>query len=141
MGLQYPPKMGEVLVCDFVKAEDNSLRGFVIPEMVKRRPVVVLSSTSYKLCIVAVLSATEPRPLRNWHYELTWTSPLPSPYDKEITCWVKGDHIYTVSYERLALFFAGKDAKGKRIYDKRYLLPEQLEEVKKAVNAALNWEV
>lgn len=125
------------MTCDFVEAKKGSLRGFVVPEMIKRRPVIVLAAPVYGRCLVACLSTTEPRPIRAWHYEITWSPPLPEPYGRDVVCWAAGDQLYTVSYGRLGLFFTGKDERGKRIYDKRYLSPEQMEGVKAAVSAAL----
>ena len=137
MSIQYPPKPGEILICTFQSADKGALNGFVVPEMIKKRPVVVLSSKSYKLCLVVALSTTPPRPVRDWHYEINWEAPLPQPFDSEISCWAKGDHIYAVSYERLNQFYAGKDYSGKRIYERRYLSADQLLGVRDGVRSAI----
>ena len=137
VAIKYLPGMSEILVCDFVKAKDKSLQGFIVPEMIKRRPVAVVSAPVYGRCIIVALSTTAPRPLAPWHYEITWEIPLPRPYDKSTTCWALGDHVYTVSYGRLSLFSGGRDPQGKRIYLKYYLKPEQLIGVRSAIRAAL----
>lgn len=137
MGIQFPPKTGEILVCNFQAADKGALNGFVVPEMIKKRPVVVLSSKSYKLCLVVASIATPPKPLRDWHYEIIWDVPLPRPYDREIGCWAKGDHIYAISYERLNQFYAGKDNRGRRIYERRLLSAEQFLGVKEGVRNAI----
>jgi uncharacterized protein YifN (PemK superfamily) len=137
MAIKYPPTMSEILVCDFVQAKAKSLRGFVVPEMIKRRPVAVVSTPEYGRCIIVCFSATAPKHLKSWHYEINWDPLLPSPYDKSPTCWALGDHVYTVSYERLSLFLGGKDPQGKRIYPKLYLKPEQLAGVRAAIRAGL----
>lgn len=95
MALPYFPKRGEVLVCDF----DT---GFQPPEMVKKRPVVVVSrkdTHNRRLCTVVPFSTTAPEPVHKWHH------PLPHvqvPGLKAIdTMWAKCDMVVTVSFERL----------------------------------------
>lgn len=89
------PKLGHVLICDF--ATD-----FVPPEMVKRRPVVVISKPEThdrRLCTVVPLSTTAPSPIKPWHHLLK-TNPLPDSFAyKEV--WAKCDMLYTVSFSRL----------------------------------------
>lgn len=95
MALPYFPRRGEVLICDF----DS---GFRPPEMVKRRPVVVLSvkeSHSRRLCTVVPFSTTAPAPVCQWHHCLPQvTVPgLVAVGDM----WAKCDMIATVSFDRL----------------------------------------
>jgi uncharacterized protein YifN (PemK superfamily) len=115
MAIQYHPEPGTILICDF--------HGFRSPEMLKRRPVVVISPRlrqRYKLCTVVPLSTTTPIPQTAYHYRLHTVPPLPEPYDSEHQ-WVKGDMVYTVSFDRLFLPFAGKDPLGNRQYDARVI--------------------
>ena len=59
MALKFHPKPGTILVCDF-------RQGFRAPEMIKRRPVVVVSPrlrNRTDLCTVVPLSTIEPRPI------------------------------------------------------------------------------
>jgi uncharacterized protein YifN (PemK superfamily) len=110
MAMKYHPEIGTIVICDF--------RGFVEPEMVKRRPVVIVSPrlrNRDRLCTVVPLSTTEPKPIMPYHYKLKLDQPLPSPYNSPFH-WVKGDMFATVSFDRLFLPFAGKDAKGQRQY-------------------------
>jgi uncharacterized protein YifN (PemK superfamily) len=95
MALPYFPHRGEILVCDF----DT---GFKPPEMVKKRPVVVVSrrdSHSRRLCSVVPFSTTEPNPVMPWHHPLPhitvpgWKATGPM--------WAKCDMLATVSFERL----------------------------------------
>jgi mRNA interferase MazF len=122
MAIQFNPTQGTVLVCDF-----NT--GFVEPEMVKRRPVVVVSPrlrTRERLCTVVPLSTTDPVVVAPYHYRICIDPPLPSPYDAKFH-WVKADMIYTVSFGRLHCMFDGKDpASGKRNYDIRVIEREDL---------------
>lgn len=88
------PKRGHILLCDFN-------RGFVPPEMVKIRPVAVLSPTAYHgsgLCTVVPLSTTAPNQPKPWHY-LFSHNPL-SPDGEPV--WAKCDLVTSVSIDRLA---------------------------------------
>jgi mRNA interferase MazF len=111
MALRYHPDIGTVVICDFC--------GFVAPEMVKRRPVVIISPNFKKrigLCTIVPLSLTEPNPIMSYHCKLTLDKRLPPPYDSSATSWVKGDLLATVSFTRLFLPYAGKDIRGNRKY-------------------------
>lgn len=93
--LPYYPKRGEVLICNF----DS---GFKPPEMVKRRPVVVLSSKeshSRRVCTVVPFSTTQPEPKRQWHHCLSHVKvPGLMPCDD---MWAKCDMLATVGFDRL----------------------------------------
>lgn len=115
MAIQFHPEQGTILVCDF--------NGFKAPEMIKRRPVVVVSPRLRKrtgLCTVVPLSTTPPVEMASFHCKLRIHPPLPDPYGEPVS-WVKGDMVYTVSFDRLSLPFDGKDAQGKRKYELRVL--------------------
>ena len=95
MPLSFQPRPGTVVMCDFA--------GFVVPEMVKVRPVVVVARNrkNRQLVTVVPLSTTAPDKLEDHHHELS-ANPLPG---KElITCWAKCDMIATVSLARLDRF-------------------------------------
>ena len=118
MAINEHPLTGTILRCNF--------DGFRAPEMVKTRPVVVISpkiSVRGRLCTVVPISTEPPRPKMPYHYELTNINPaLPPPYQVGPN-WVKGDMVVSVSFERLDFLRFGKDEHGKRIY--RYdVLPE-----------------
>lgn len=68
MAVNFHPGYGIILFCDFGHQKE--------PEMVKVRPVVVVSRNHAKLCTVVPLSGTEPEPLQTWHYKMT-TEKLP----------------------------------------------------------------
>ncbi len=92
MALKFQPKPRMVLICDF--------RGFETPEMVKRRPVVVLASNAAndRLVTIVPLSTTVPRPRLAWHHALrerVW------PLSAGRILWAKCDLLYTVSTARL----------------------------------------
>jgi uncharacterized protein YifN (PemK superfamily) len=111
MGLQFHPGQGVVAICDY-----NS--GFIKPEMVKRRPVIIVCKQMKnrpRLCTVIPLSTTPPDPVESYHAEIKLPFALPPPFDAP-TQWVKGDMINAVSFDRLNLISLGKDASGKRRY-------------------------
>ena len=115
MPLTHHPETGTIVICDF--------HGFVTPEMVKRRPGVVLSPRLRNrrgLCTIVPLSTTPPDPVMPYHYRIHMDPPLPPPYDSPYA-WVKSDMLYTVSFDRLFLPFSKKDASGKREYDVRVI--------------------
>lgn len=93
-------------MCDF--------RGFVAPEMVKRRPVVVLARNrqNRQLVTVAPLSTTAPNPV-GAHHHLLAESPLPNT--RGVSCWAKCDMLSTVSLARLDRCKAGRG---------RYVVPK-----------------
>jgi uncharacterized protein YifN (PemK superfamily) len=106
MSLSFQPKPRSVVMCDFV--------GFIAPEMVKVRPVVVLSRHRHNRNLVTVvpLSTTEPTRIEDHHHELS-TNPLP---DKPHTsCWAKCDMVATVSLVRLDRYHIGRN---------QYVVPE-----------------
>lgn len=81
-----------VLDCDF--------RGYIYPEMVKKRPVIVISPNHMmrpKLCTVVPFSLTPPQPIEPYHYEFV-TNPIPG---RPSPAWAKCDMAATVCYERL----------------------------------------
>ncbi|MFU8788640.1 MAG: type II toxin-antitoxin system PemK/MazF family toxin [Methylobacter sp.] len=115
MSISIHPEQGTILICDF--------KGFIDPEMNKRRPVVVMSPRLRqrgRLCAIVPLSTTPPSQIMPYHHKLHVDPVLPAPYDAKFH-WVKADMIYTVSFDRLFLPFDGKDAAGKRIYDVRVI--------------------
>ena len=95
-------RTGEIVICNF----DT---GFKPPEMVKQRPVVVISRTSTHvrgLCTIVPLSTTPPPKVFPWHVPMS-SNPLrgclPSDHifcsDRQI--WAKCDMIITLGFERI----------------------------------------
>jgi len=124
MPLPFQPKALSVVMCDF--------SGFVVPEMVKIRPVVVLAKNNqnHKLVTVVPLSTTRPKTISAYHHELS-ANPLP---DKpHTTCWAKCDMLYTVSINRLDRY---------RLSVGRFVIPvvspADFEAIKAGVAVALN---
>ena len=120
-----------MLICDF--------KGLNKPEMVKRRPVIVVSPKMKDragLCTIVPLSTTPPRPIKGYHLKLRIDPMLPHPYDEEYH-WVKADMIYTVGFRRLFLPHDGKDQDGKRIYDPRTVEPDDMQLIQRCVLISL----
>ena len=83
-------------MCDF-----NT--GFQPPEMVKHRPVVVISPWKRRttgLCTIVPLSTTDPIPIEPFHHLMDPRS-LPGRLARDDT-WAKCDMLYTVSLDRLS---------------------------------------
>jgi mRNA interferase MazF len=127
MAINYHPKMGTIVICDF--------HGFIKPEMTKRRPAIVVSPRFRRrgnLCTVVPLSTTAPNPIKAYHYKLTLDKPLPRPYNSPFH-WVKGDILATVSFNRLYLPYEGKNIKGKRKYIVKVVEDADLYNIRKCV--------
>lgn len=97
MALPFHPRTGTLWMCDF-----NT--GFQPPEMVKRRPVVVISPYPRRrttgLCTIVPLSTTDPIPVEPFHHLMDPRS-LPDRLAQDDT-WAKCDMLYTVSLNRLS---------------------------------------
>ena len=96
MALPYQPKPGTLWMCDF--------SGFRRPEMIKKRPVVVVSprpKNHVGLCTVVPLSTLAPTPVKAFHYLMAARS-LRAELGAQKNSWAKCDMVCTVSLERLA---------------------------------------
>ena len=125
MPITFHPKPGMILMCDFST-------GFKPPEMVKKRPVVVLSKPRQQLVTIVPLSTTEPIPLERCHYEVPNRS-LPPPLRRK-RHWAKCDCVTTVAFWRLDRVKAGIHATtGKRIFVTYQVFPEDLIAIQKGV--------
>lgn len=108
MPIQEHPEPGTILICDFT--------GLKEPEMVKRRPVVVLSpkiTARPGLCTVVAISTVIPAKVMPYHVELTLA--LPPPWHAGPN-WIKGDMVYAMGFHRLDLVRLGKSTSGQRQY-------------------------
>jgi mRNA interferase MazF len=105
MPVRFPPKPRSLLICDY------SLGGFRAPEMVKRRPVIVLVGSLPRrsgLAAVVPLSTTPPPEDLPYIVGLRIEGGLPHPFSAEL-CWAKCDMVATVALERLDLFRLPRD--------------------------------
>jgi len=133
MTLAYHPKPGAFLLCRYEP-------GFVKPEMVKLRPVVVITPRLRRrdgLCTVVPLSLTAPNHIEAYHCELDLDPLLPAPWDAP-KAWVKADMFSTVGFHRLSPIGIGRDHEGKRQYLNRRVSNAELAEIQRCVLHALN---
>ncbi|WP_458758931.1 type II toxin-antitoxin system PemK/MazF family toxin [Afipia sp. TerB] len=133
MGIKYPVGVGTVLLCDYSRG------GFQPPEMVKRRPAVVISPRlPYRdgLCTVIPLSAEEPEHEVDYVTRIEFAEPLPHPFPYK-AFWAKCDMIATVAFERLDLFHTARDQYGKRRYLHPKMSLEDLANVRRCVVKAI----
>lgn len=129
MAIAFHPRPGDVLICDY----DT---GFRPPEMVKKRPVVVMSRGNAQVAIVVPLSTTRPVPLERWHVEMS-AEALPGPFRKR-TCWAKSDMLSCVGLWRLDRVRLGRaPTTGKRIYVTHQVSAADLEKIKQALRLLL----
>lgn len=135
MPIEFPVQLGTILLCDYST-------GFREPEMVKRRPVVVVSPRPRhrtRLCIVVPLSTTPPREASPVACPIDLAQPLPEPFS-ETALWAKADMLATVSFDRLDLFRTGRDQYGKRKYLQPRLPADDLMRIRAAMLHALGME-
>ncbi len=134
MPIRHPVAPGTVLLCDY------SLGGFRPPEMVKRRPAVVISPRLPKrehLCTVVPLSGTPAPDGVPYQVLVTLDEPLPSPFDKA-EWWAKADMLATVGFNRLDLFRTPRDpSTGERAFLHIRVSKGQLAAIRLAVLHAL----
>lgn len=128
MPLTYQPPAGVVVYCDF--------SGFVQPEMVKTRPVVVLARNkkNNKLVTVVPISSTEPDTLQAYHHELL---PNPIPDKPGVRSWAKCDMLTTVFIARLDRV-KQKLPNGKRTYLTPAISRSDFQAIQQCVVNALN---
>lgn len=133
MALLYHPRQGEILLCDYGT-------GFVPPEMVKRRPVVIVSPRLRQrqgLVAVVPLSTTAPGTVQAYHCAILLDFPLPKPFDAT-DMWAKCDMIATVSLDRLDRFRDGReDGGGKRQYRTGMVSSADLRRIQAAILCGL----
>lgn len=117
------PRPGTVLICDF--------QGFREPEMVKARPVVIVSPHYIRrtgLYAVVPLSSTPPDPICPYHYKFA-ESRVPGMPD---AIWAKCDMVVSVAESRLDRV---KVSRGN--YQHGNIAPEELAAIKACIKYAL----
>jgi mRNA interferase MazF len=125
MAIDFHPKRGTVLMCDFTT-------GFKPPEMVKRRHVVVVSPRYRRhtgLCLVVPFSSVAPFEIEPHHHEIR-AGKYPF-FDPVKPVWAKADMLTCVSFQRLdRVLQYGR-------YASPILRSDDLEAIQKAVSEAL----
>ena len=104
----YYPRDGEILQCDF--------RGFIAPEMIKTRPVVIigprLRHRGDLATIVPLSTSIVDRPTK-WQVRVKFQTRLPAPFDSEYA-WAKCDLVCSISTARLDRFRPPRQRYGGR---------------------------
>jgi mRNA interferase MazF len=129
MAIFFHPPAGTLLMCDF-----NT--GFKPPEMVKKRPVVIVSHKHKNVATVVPLSCTEPIPFESHHWEM---SPMSLPASlRGDRCWAKCDMVSCVGFARLDRIMDGKCPNtGRRVYVAPEILPIDFQEIMKSLKYVL----
>jgi len=128
MALTFHPQRGSILFCDFTT-------GFVEPEMVKKRPIVVISGKhNGGIVSVVPLSTKPPEPKRDWHHLLSSDS-LPHCLRKDDN-WAKCDMLTAVAITRLdRVMYRSGD--GKRNYVSHKVNAADMDAIESGILAAL----
>ena len=125
MALVFHPRAGQIFMCD--------LSGFKEPEMVKSRPVIVVSPRlPHRQDIVAIvpISLTPPRHLLPFCFKLSKNYHPGEPDD--VPTWAKADMLLNFGTYRLSAFKIGR-----RKYAYPTLTPEDLAGVRHAILCGL----
>lgn len=121
MPINFYPRTGQVFMCDF--------SGFHEPEMVKTRPVVVISPRlphRSELVAVVPISLTAPQHNLPFVYKLSKNY---HPLEKDdLDCWAKCDMVMNLGRGRLDGFKVGR-----RQWMIPNMLPYDLEQIRAAV--------
>jgi mRNA interferase MazF len=125
--IAFHPRPGTILICDFST-------GFQPPEMVKVRPVVVLSPRrrTSDLVTVVPLSSTPPVPRLPWHVEMPADAYPPA----RGPMWAKCDVVVTVALTRLDRVRT-RGPQGQRLYSAPVLASATFAALQACVKAAL----
>ena len=131
MPLLHHPNQREVLMCDFGSG------GFREPEMVKKRPVVVLSHRRYNAttCLVAPLSTVEPRVLLPFHHRIDPAS-LPRSLRAHVS-WLKGDMLTHVALVRLDRVMYRSSVDRIRQYETTFVTLDDWAAIQSCIRASL----
>lgn len=126
MAIIFAPKAGMILMCDF--------SGYVVPEIIKKRPVIVISPNHLKrsgLVTVVPLSTTPPNPPEGHHLEIN--NQLKNDGS---THWVKCDMVATVRLTRL-----DRVKTSKRTFSTISVSKEQLKQIRECLALSLGIDI
>ncbi|QEY31225.1 type II toxin-antitoxin system PemK/MazF family toxin [Synechococcus sp. RSCCF101] len=127
------PNAGQIVVCDF--------GGYREPEIIKHRPVVVISPRPRKvtawLCTVIPFSTTW-RPAGPTNHLVVLSSPLPHPKYPATRMWALCDLPATVSVQdRLTNFSKRTTPGGRRVFQDVFVSKDDLNIIRAKVKAVL----
>jgi len=133
MAIQFSLPIGTLVLCDYTAG------GFRPPEMIKRRPAIIVSPRLPHrdgLCSVIPISTSFSGRVLPYVVELQLNIELPAPF-AATTVWAKCDMIATVGFRRLDMFRTERDHSGQRRYLKPRLSGDQLAAVQHGLRHAL----
>ena len=134
--INFPVDRKTIVLCDF------DMGGFRPPEMVKRRPAIILVGklpNRSKLATIVPLSGTPAPPNCDYQCEIVLHQRLPAPFDGQLEWWVKADMVATVSFARLDLIRTDRDQSGKRKYVTPKVSEEQFDLIRATILRALRF--
>jgi uncharacterized protein YifN (PemK superfamily) len=100
MPLNFNPRAGQILVCNF--------DGFKVPEMVKPRPVVVVSPRlPHRAHIVAIVPISLTEPLHPTRYKVRLSKNYHPDEADDLPCWAACDMVMNLGLYRLNGFKVG----------------------------------
>lgn len=86
-----------------------NFKGFKVPEMVKPRPIIIVSpKLPYRSEIVTVVPISLTPPLRPQPYAVQLSKNYHPEEEDDLPCWAKCDMIMNISRERLNGFKVGR---------------------------------
>jgi mRNA interferase MazF len=101
MSLNFHPRAGQAVMCDFT--------GFNVPEMVKPRPVVVVSPRlPNRAEIVAVVPISLTAPIKPTLYKVRLSKNYHPQEPDDLACWAACDMVMNLGLYRLAGFKIGR---------------------------------
>ncbi len=116
-GIQFHPRKGTIVICDFT--------GNVVPEIVKKRPVVVITPRlPYRNHLATVVPLSTTPPEYNVPYVVKLSKNYLNPEDKAV--YAKCDLLCSVSFRRLDRI---------KVARRKYITPQLNEE---DFNAVIN---
>lgn len=132
MPIKYDVPQRTILICDY------GMGGFRAPEMVKRRPVIVVSPRlRHRTGLVSVVPLSTSAPGKPTDHHCKVTMPYALPGFPEVECWAKADMVATVSFYRLDMVRTDRDQQGKRKYLTPRISEADFEAVRACIRAAL----
>jgi uncharacterized protein YifN (PemK superfamily) len=121
MGINFHPRAGQILVCSF--------DGFKVPEMVKPRPIIVVSARlPNRSDIVTVVPISLTAPKHNHPYVVQLSKNYHPKEADDLPCWAKCDMLMNLGLYRLNGFKLGR-----RKWDTPHASPEDLAAVREGV--------
>lgn len=101
MALGFHPRAGQILVCDF--------HGFKVPEMVKPRPVIVVSPRlPHRSDIVAIVPISLTAPRHGLPFVVRLSKNYHPQESDDLPCWAKCDMVLNLGLWRLNGFKLGR---------------------------------